>query len=116
MAIESARRWKSNAEGLTQPTGIVCIDGPYVSSLRRAGIPVPGRMSVVGIDDHEMASVVDLTTVAQPVREQGAMAARLLVEMLDGRSSVGASDVVLETRLVVRGSTGVPFGSSSQAG
>ena len=32
-------------------------------SLRRAGIPVPGRMSVVGIDDHEMASVVDLTTV-----------------------------------------------------
>jgi LacI family transcriptional regulator, repressor for deo operon, udp, cdd, tsx, nupC, and nupG len=33
-------------------------------------------VSVIGMDDHELASVVDLTTVAQPVREQGALAAR----------------------------------------
>jgi hypothetical protein len=26
-------------------------------------------VSVIGMDDHELASVVDLTTVAQPVRE-----------------------------------------------
>jgi DNA-binding LacI/PurR family transcriptional regulator len=38
--------------------------------------------------DHEMASVVDLTTVAQPVREQGALAARLLLDLLDARSRV----------------------------
>ena len=31
-----------------------------------------------------MASVVDLTTVAQPVRELGARAAQLLLELLDG--------------------------------
>ncbi len=31
-----------------------------------------------------MASVVDLTTVAQPVQEQGAVAARLLLDTLDG--------------------------------
>ena len=51
-------------------------------TLRRASIAVPGRMSVVGVDDHEMASIVDLTTVAQPVQEQGAVAARLLLETL----------------------------------
>jgi DNA-binding LacI/PurR family transcriptional regulator len=45
-------------------------------------------VSVIGMDDHEMASVVDLTTVAQPVREQGALAARLLLDLLDARSRV----------------------------
>ena len=56
-----------------------------VRTLRRASIAVPGRLSVVGLDDHEMASVVDLTSVAQPVQEQGSVAARLLLdESLDG--------------------------------
>ena len=39
-------------------------------------------MSVIGVDGHEMASVVDLTTVAQPVQEQGAVAARMLLDTL----------------------------------
>ena len=76
-------------------------------SLRRAGIPVPGRISVVGIDDHEMASVVDLTTVGQPVQDDGATAAQLLLETL-GERPPRPVDVVLPTRLVVRGSTGSP--------
>ena len=49
-----------------------------------------------------MASVVDLTTVAQPVREQGARAARLLLDLLDGTLE-GDVDVVVPTRLVVQG-------------
>lgn len=77
-------------------------------TLRRASILVPGRISVVGIDDHEMSSVVDLTTVAQPVLEQGATAARLLLDVLDG-GETEAVDVVVPTRLVVRGTTGAPF-------
>ena len=76
-------------------------------SLRRAGIPVPGRISVVGIDDHEMSSVVELTTVRQPVQEEGATAAQLLLDTL-GERPPGPTDVVLPTRLVVRGSTGSP--------
>ncbi len=76
-------------------------------SLRRAGIPVPGRISVVGIDDHEMSSVVELTTVGQPVQEQGATAARLLIDTL-GELPPDPVDVVLPTQLVVRGSTGSP--------
>ena len=65
-------------------------------------------MSVVGVDDYEMASVVDLTTVAQPVQEQGAVAARLLLDTLTDPAA-GTADVVLPTRLVVRGSTGTPW-------
>jgi len=77
-------------------------------TLRRASIAVPGRLSVVGVDDHEMASVVDLTTVAQPVQEQGAVAARLLLDTLTDPAT-GPAEVVLPTRLAVRGSTGTPW-------
>ena len=42
---------------------------------REAGLRVPEELSVIGIDDHEMASYFDLTTVAQPVHEQGRVAA-----------------------------------------
>ena len=76
--------------------------------LRRTGLAVPGRMSVVGFDDHEMASVGDLTTIAQPVREQGELAARRLLGLLDTDPGQPAQEVVLPTRLVVRGTTGPP--------
>lgn len=76
-------------------------------TLRRTGVPVPERMSVIGMDDHEMASVVDLTTVAQPVQEQGAIAAQLLIDTISGRLT-GPTEVIVPTRLVVRGSTGSP--------
>ncbi len=39
------------------------------------GRQVPGDLSVIGIDDHEMSFSHDLTTVAQPVHEQGGAAA-----------------------------------------
>jgi LacI family transcriptional regulator, repressor for deo operon, udp, cdd, tsx, nupC, and nupG len=85
-----------------------------IRELRRASIAVPGRLSVVGVDDHEMASVVELTTVAQPVQEQGAVAARLLLDTLeDDAVALERPEVVLPTRLVVRGSTGVPFARPS---
>jgi LacI family transcriptional regulator, repressor for deo operon, udp, cdd, tsx, nupC, and nupG len=76
-------------------------------TLRRAGLSVPGDISVVGFDGHEMASVVDLTTVSQPVHEQGELAARMLVDGLRDRH-LEPVDVVLPTRLVIRGSTAPP--------
>lgn len=77
-----------------------------LSSLRRAGLKVPGDMSVVSVDDHEMSAVLDLTTVAQDVAEQGLVAADLMADLLD--TGVAASDLspsMMPTRLVLRGST-----------
>ena len=45
-------------------------------SLHRRGLRVPEDVSVVGIDDHPLAELTDLTAVGQPVREQGASRAR----------------------------------------
>lgn len=78
-----------------------------LQTLRRAGLAVPGRVSLIGFDDHEMAPAADLTTVAQPVHRQGELAARLLIEVLGG-GAPDQGDVLLPTRLVVRGSTGPP--------
>ena len=46
-------------------------------TLRRAGISVPGHMSLIGFDDHELAPYMDLTTIHQPVRQQGRKATEL---------------------------------------
>ena len=76
-------------------------------TLRLAGLDVPGRISLIGFDDHEMASVVNLTTIAQPVLEQGQIAASLLLDAVADQADPFAV-VKLPTRLVVRGSTAPP--------
>lgn len=76
-------------------------------SLRRAHIPVPERMSIVGVDDHPMAELNDLTTVRQPVVRQGEMAGQLVLDLLHGRAPA-ERQVTVPTHLVVRGSTAPP--------
>jgi LacI family transcriptional regulator, repressor for deo operon, udp, cdd, tsx, nupC, and nupG len=76
-------------------------------SLRRAAVPVPAGMSVVGIDDHPMAELTDLTTVRQPVQEQGARAGQLVLDLLEGHPSA-TTHMALPTSLVIRGTTAPP--------
>jgi DNA-binding LacI/PurR family transcriptional regulator len=78
-----------------------------VHAVREAGLRVPEDVSVIGIDDHEMAEFFGLSTVAQPVQEQGQLAARLLLEALDHRvAATLPREVTVPTRLVVRSTTG----------
>jgi LacI family transcriptional regulator, galactose operon repressor len=70
-----------------------------LARLRRAGVDIPGRLSVAGIDDTRPARLVDLTSVSLPLHELGERAARLVLEG-------GGGDVVLAHRLVARGTTG----------
>lgn len=76
---------------------------------RAARRVVPESLSVVGIDDHEMSFAHDLTTVGQPVREQGHLAGELLLAALAGIPYPRTSRL-LPTRLVVRGTTAPPAG------
>ena len=72
------------------------------------GLRIPHDLSLVGFDDHEMAPAGDLTTIAQPVRRQGELAACRLLDVLAGREPDEPVDLELPTRLVVRGTTGPP--------
>jgi DNA-binding LacI/PurR family transcriptional regulator len=78
-----------------------------VRTIRRAGLDVPGDISVVGIDDHPLAALTDLTTVRQPAFEQGVRAAQMLTGLLHEDPDVELS-VTLPTELVVRRSTAPP--------
>jgi DNA-binding LacI/PurR family transcriptional regulator len=73
-------------------------------TLRNAGLSAPRDISLIGFDNHALADLMDLTTIAQPVREQGARAAQLLLDVLDGHG--GERRITMPTRLVVRGTTG----------
>lgn len=77
---------------------------------RELGLRVPHDLSVVGVDDHELAVTHDLTTVAQPVERLGESAAGLLVEALApaGAGRRRRRVVRLPTELLVRGTTAPP--------
>ena len=75
-------------------------------TIRRAGLRIPHDISIVGIDDHPLAALTDLTTVHQPVREQGVLSAQILLALLRGEEVDGS--VTVPTHLVVRGSTSPP--------
>jgi LacI family transcriptional regulator len=70
---------------------------------------VPRDLSVVGFDDVEFAALAtpSLTTVSQPLKEMGRLAASVLYRQLDGQP-LDAGRVELSTRLVVRDSTAPP--------
>jgi LacI family repressor for deo operon, udp, cdd, tsx, nupC, and nupG len=76
-------------------------------TLRRAGVAVPEEMSVLGFDDHELADAVELTTISRSPHAHGHSAAMQLLSAL-GPGASRRVDVVLPTRLVLRGTTGPP--------
>jgi DNA-binding LacI/PurR family transcriptional regulator len=53
-------------------------------ALRDVGRSAPHDLSIVGVDDHDLALVVGLTTVRQSVSDHGSRAARLLIDQLEG--------------------------------
>jgi LacI family transcriptional regulator, repressor for deo operon, udp, cdd, tsx, nupC, and nupG len=95
--------------GPEQPTAVFCESDEVafgaLRTLRRAGLRVPLDVSVIGFDDHDMADLLDLSTIAQPVREQGRTAAEMLLRSLT-TPDAKPEHVVLPTRLVVRATTG----------
>lgn len=95
------------------PTAVFCHSDEIalgaLRTLRKSGVSVPQQISVIGVDDHPSADLSDLTTVAQPVFEQGQIAARQVLTQLDSeRSGASRSLTLLPTRLVIRGSTAPP--------
>jgi LacI family transcriptional regulator len=73
-----------------------------------AGVDVPGRLSVVGFDDVEMAPYLGLTTVRQPLTYSGARGARLLLEQASGWRPENPVVEKLSLELVSRRTTAAP--------
>jgi LacI family transcriptional regulator len=71
---------------------------------------VPRDISVIGFDDLSFASLLrpPLTVVRRPDVEQGASAARLLLNRIGAEPGADAVTLTLPVELVVRGSTAEP--------
>lgn len=80
-----------------------------IRALREAGKSIPQDVSVVGFDDIQSAAFhhPGLTTVRQPLRRMGILAAETLVrQMADTPGNPIVAQVVVDPELIVRESTG----------
>lgn len=80
-----------------------------ISALREAGLRVPKDVSVLGFDDIMAASMhhPPLTTIHQPLRNMGQIAASTLLSLLrDTMARPHPAAIIVYPRLVVRKSTG----------
>ena len=92
-----------------RPTAIVATsDVQAVGVLEAAtalGLRVPDDLSVIGYDDIELASLMNLTTVRQPLEGSGRRGADLLLEALASDARLLLNEE-LQIELVVRSTTG----------
>ncbi len=77
-------------------------------ALRSCGLRCPDDISLVSFDDHDWAPLFNppLTVVRQPQYELGRTAARLLIQMINGKPAVAPPP--LQVELVIRGSCAAP--------
>lgn len=80
-----------------------------ICAFQEAGLRVPEDVSVVGFDDVQNAAYYNppLTTVRQPLKKMGEIAARTLLDRIEGRSK-HIPEIRITPELVVRKSTGAP--------
>lgn len=97
---------------LRLPTAVVAVSDEVavgvIYAARHRGIRVPADLSVVGVDNHDMARLFDLTTVEQPVVEQGRIATEMLVELIRTGRPPDPLLVQLTPGLIERNSTAPP--------
>jgi DNA-binding LacI/PurR family transcriptional regulator len=85
-------------------------DFTAIGAMRAAhtlGMRVPDDVAIAGFDNIPLAAFTTppLTTVAQPIREQGAAAARFLLDRITATESRASRKISMECKLIVRGST-----------
>lgn len=99
-------RFKHRPTAIVAMSDIIAIGA--ISCARDKEVQVPEELSIIGFDDVPMANVAcpALTTVHQPLREKGKLAAEILIQHLEGKPDV--RHITLATRLVTRDSVGKP--------
>ena len=90
-------------------------DGSAIGAIRAiqdVGLTIPGDISVMGVDDIQLAEFISprLTTIRQPLKEMGAIAASTLLRRIHGEDV--PQETVLQPELVIRESTAAHFAKS----
>ena len=96
----------------TPPTAVVAASDTQavgvMEAARASGRSIPQDLSIIGYDDIELAQLVGLTTVRQPLEMSGVRAAEILLTAIESGQKPQPFNDVLSLELVVRQSTAVP--------
>jgi len=96
-------------KGEMRPTAIFAISDIMamgaINAVFDSGLSCPEDVSVMGFDNIDLAEATrpSLTTVSQPMYEIGAVAARMLIKMLNGEE-IDEYQIILKHKIVVRNS------------
>jgi len=113
-AAEQSALFANSGSGLSElldgSTAVVCYNDSLAVELlgycKNQGRSVPGDLSVVGIDDSDLARIceVPLTSVRHPKQQLGETAAEILLELMSN-PSFKAKDTLFPSKLIKRDST-----------
>jgi LacI family transcriptional regulator len=93
------------------PRGIFCVNDPTamgaIKALKKHGIKVPQEVAIIGFTETPMAAMIDppLSSVVQPCRQMGEVAAELLLKQIESKSILVPETVVLSGSLEIRESS-----------
>jgi len=78
-----------------------------IRAIHEHGLRVPEDVSVIGFDDIDSAAYQHpgLTTIRQPLRQMGKVAAQTVLKRIAGKDSHSVRELVFEPELIVRGTT-----------
>jgi DNA-binding LacI/PurR family transcriptional regulator len=79
-----------------------------LEAAQELGVRVPEQLSVIGYDDIEIAAPLHLTTIRQSLYASGIQGSQMLLKALVADSQ-NPQEVVLPTKLIVRGTTAPPL-------
>ncbi len=77
-----------------------------IGAVRECGLRIPEDLAVVGFDDIELAELVGLTTMRQPIREMGKLAVDCLLAKINGDAEAAKVHHRFNTKLIVRETSG----------
>lgn len=92
-------------------TAVLCFSDAlaigFLRALREASVRVPQDVAVLGFDGTAFSEFCEppLTTVKQPLLELGRAGVNLLIDIVNRRGDNAVSKLVLDSQLVIRGST-----------
>ncbi len=92
-------------EQLSRSTAALCYNDwvalMIIDFLKQNGKSVPKDLSLIGIDNSELARISNLTSIAHPAEQLGEAAAKLLLSMIDGSEG---KNILFPPQLILRDS------------
>ena len=92
------------------PDAIFAVNDPVAigafQRIKEAGLKIPDQVALMGFSNNQITALVDppMTTIDQPSFEMGRRAAELLIRSIEDEV-IEPETLILEARLIVRGST-----------